>query len=328
MTSIPAQSERATDEAAAWVSRLQRDDLGEGDGLEFEAWLMASVENRPAYRKALTIWHEFDAGAEGVLANLAAASRRTAGLRSSTTRRWLVGAGGFGLAAGLALTVLPPLGGEPKVQTLTTGRGRRQRFTLADGTVVDLNAETRLRVAFGRTERRVIMDDGEAIFDVVSDKSRPFTVAAGQRMVRVVGTQFDVKNRQGELTVTVARGKVEVRPSPSAGRVYVLTPGLRLGVSASGDEQTRYVDPEEAFSWRAGRLVYRGEPLSRVVADLNRQFPEQIEIGDPELGKIPITGVIVLDDARSVTTRLSLMLPIRTLPSDRGLLLLRKQAGS
>ncbi len=60
------------------------------------------------------------------------------------------------------------------------------------------------------------------------------------------------------------------------------------------------------------------------MADLNRQFPEQIEIGDPSLGRIPITGVIVLDDPRSVITRLSLMLPIRTLPSDRGLLLLRK----
>jgi transmembrane sensor len=323
MTSIPAQSERAMDEAAAWVSRLQRDDLGEGDGLEFEAWLTSSAENRPAYRKALAIWHEFDAGAEDVLADLATASRR-AGAPRGSTRRWLVGAGGFGIAAGLALVVLPTLSDGPKVQTLTTGRGRRQRFTLADGSTVDLNAETRLRVTFGRSERRISLDDGEAIFDVVSDKSRPFTVAAGERLVRVVGTQFDVRNRQGELTVTVARGKVEVRPSGSAGRIYVLTPGQRLDVSATGAEQTRYVDPQEAFSWRAGRLVYRGEPLGNVVADLNRQFPEQIEIGDPELGKIPITGVIVLDDPRSVIMRLSLMLPIRTVPSDRGLLLLRK----
>lgn len=311
------------DEAAAWVSRLQRDDLGESDGVEFDAWLMSSPEHSPAYRRALAIWQEFDARAEGVLANLSRASRGGAA-RHATTRRWLVGAGGFGIAAGLALAVLPTVSDKPAVRTLATARGRRQRFTLADGTVVDLNAETRMRVAFDRSERHVAMEEGEAIFDVVSDKSRPFTVAAGERTVRVVGTQFDVRNRGGELTVTVARGKVEVRPSASARRLYTLTPGQRLDVSAAGVERASFVDPQEAFSWRAGRLVYRGQPLSDVVADLNRQFPEQIEIGDRELDAIPITGVIVLDDPRAVTARLSLMLPIRTVPSARGLLLLRK----
>ena len=84
------------------------------------------------------------------------------------------------------------------------------------------------------------------------------------------------------------------------------------------------MDPQETFSWLSGRLVYREEPLAKVVADLNRQFARQIEIGDPELGEIPITGVIVLDDPDSVAQRLSLMLPVRSVPSDKGLRLLRK----
>jgi transmembrane sensor len=145
-------------------------------------------------------------------------------------------------------------------------------------------------------------------------------------VVRVVGTQFDVRNRQGALTVTVARGKVEVRPLAAAasGRDFLLNPGQRLEIDRSGAEAVKAVDPQETFSWRAGRLVYRGQPLADVVADLNRQFPEQIEISDPELGRTPITGVIVLDDPRAVIARLSLMLPIRSVPSERGLLLLRK----
>jgi len=325
MTSIPTLSDRAIDEAAAWLARLSRDDVAEGDGLAFETWLDASPQNRPAYQAALSVWHEFDAAADSVQAELASPARRRAAAARGPSRRWLVGAGGVGIAAGLAaVVVVPTLTTAPTVQALVTGRGQRQRFTLADGSVVDLNAETRLRVMFERSERRVALDEGEAIFDVVSDKARPFTVAASGRMVRVVGTQFDVRNRKGALSVTVARGKVEVRPSASADRVYALTPGQRLDVSAAGVELARFVDPAEAFSWRAGRLVYRDEPLSEVVADLNRQFPEQIEIGDPELGAIPITGVIVLDDPHSVMMRLSLMLPIRTVPSAQGLLLLRK----
>ena len=156
------------------------------------------------------------------------------------------------------------------------------------------------------------------------DARRPFTVAADQRIVRVLGTQFDVRSRSGDLTVTVARGKVEVRPSAASAQAFTLVPGQRLEVERTGRAQLHAVDPQEAFSWRAGRLVYRNQPLSEVVADLNRQFVEQIEIGDPALAQTPITGVIVLDDPNSVVARLSLMLPIRSVPSDRGLLLLRK----
>ena len=322
MTSVAATVERAMAEASAWLARLQRAEVTEADGLEFDSWLAASPANGAAYSQALALWHEFEACPQEVLAQLASQTRREA-RRTPTRRGWLVGAGGFALAAGLALTVLPVM--QPTVQTYVTGKGERRSVTLKDGSVVDLNAETRLQVSFAHSARRVVLGDGEAIFDVAHDEHRPFTVETGSRVVRVVGTQFDVRNRQGDLTVTVARGKVQVRPSDAAsGQTYLLTAGQRLEVGRTGLEALKAVDPQETFSWRAGRLVYRGQPLAEVVADLNRQFPEQIEIGDPELGRTPITGVVVLDDPRSVIARLSLMLPIRSVPSERGLLLLRK----
>ena len=167
------------------------------------------------------------------------------------------------------------------------------------------------------------MADGQAIFDVVHDARRPFVVEAGDRLVRDVGTQFDVRKRAGDLTVTVARGHVEVGPEGSTQPV-LLGPGQRLEIGTVGPAQLTAVDPAETFSWRAGRLVYRAQPLAEVVADLNRQFVEQTAIADPDLGKLPITGVIVLDNPRAVMTRLSLMLPIKAVPSDKGLTLQRK----
>jgi transmembrane sensor len=322
MSSVAMTEERAMAEASAWLARLQGAEVTEADGLEFDGWLAAAPANGAAYRAALSLWHQIEACSDDILAELAAGERRQV-LKRGPTRRWLVGAGGFAIAAGLAVTVLPVM--PPTVQTYVTGKGQRQRITLKDGSVVDLNAETRLQVSFARSERRVVLGDGEAIFDVAHDQNRPFTVEAAGRVVRVVGTQFDVRNRQGQLTVTVARGKVQVRPKDAAaGQTYLLVAGQRLEVSAAGVEALKAVDPQETFSWRAGRLVYRGQPLAEVVADLNRQFAEQIEIGDLELGRTPITGVVVLDDPQSVISRLSLMLPIRSVPSERGLLLLRK----
>lgn len=328
MSGMAIEEDRDLADASAWLARLQREDVTEADGLAFEAWLAEAPANRAAYTRALSLWHEFEAAAPQVQDELAAIQRREAQrLRGGATRRWWMGAGGVAIAAALAVAVLPGvLAQQATAETYATGKGERKRITLADGSTVDLNAETRLSVTYARAERKIELTDGEAIFDVTHDAQRPFTVAAADREVRVLGTQFDVRQRQGELMVTVARGKVQVRPitAQTTGREFTLTPGQRLQVARSGQEELHQVDPQETFSWRAGRLIYRGEPLANVVADLNRQYVEQIEVSDPELAKMPVTGVIVLDDQPAVVARLSLMLPIRSVPSDRGLLLLRK----
>lgn len=323
---VTQDDERVTAEAGAWLARLQRPDVSEADGLEFDAWLAEGPANAEAYRREVTLWQEFEANAERVLAELdTEAPRALRRDRGRPTRRWIAGAGGFAVAAGLALAILPSAVQQTTAQTYVTGKGQHQRVTLADGSIVDLDAETRMTVSLSRSERKIVLADGEAIFDVTHDPKRPFTVAASDRVVRVVGTQFDVRARQGELAITVARGKVEVRPAEAAmGRLFTLTPGQRLAVGRTGVEQLAQVDPQEAFSWRAGRLVYRNQPLSEVVDDLNRQFVEPIRLSDPELGRIPITGVIVIDNQDAVIERLALMLPVRSVRSDQGLLLLRK----
>jgi transmembrane sensor len=325
MTGVATRNEEVMAQASAWLARLQRAEVGEADGLEFDAWLAGSPAHREAYRAALAAWQAFEACPQEVLDELAVESRRAA-RRQGSTRRWLVG-GGVAIAAGLAaVAVLPTMLGPATVQTYATAKGQHQRITLADGSAVDLNAETRLTVRFARRERHVELGDGQAIFDVAHDASRPFTIEASGRAVRVLGTQFDVRNRSGDVTVSVARGRVQVRPvaSSQTGQAFVLSPGQRLAIGRTGVAQLSAVDPQEALGWRSGRLVYRGEPLAEVVADLNREFVEQIEVTDPALARTPVTGVIVLDDQASVAQRLSLMLPIRSVPSERGLLLLRK----
>ncbi|PZQ65876.1 MAG: iron dicitrate transport regulator FecR [Phenylobacterium zucineum] len=324
MVSIVADEERTMAQASAWLARLQRDDVSEADGGAFDAWLDEAPAHRAAYEQVLAAWQTFDLAADDILAEIEAGERRSA-QRRPVSRRWMVGAGGFAAAAALAVAILPALT-PAAITTYATGKGEREQFTLADGSTIDLNAETRLTVSYDRGARKVVLEDGEAIFDVTHDAKRPFTVAASKQVVRVLGTQFDVRSRQGDLSVTVARGKVQVEPAKAVAtdRAFVLRPGQRLEIPREGAAQLRTVDPQEAFGWRAGRLVYRGQTLAEVVADLNRQYVAQIEIADPSLARMPITGVIVLDDQDAVMQRLSLMLPVRSVPSDRGLLLLRK----
>ena len=340
MTESLNPEDRAMADAGAWLSRLGDGEPSAEDGLVFDAWLAASPANGAAFTRALGLLQEVEAHAGEVLAQLdaqaaPAAPRRASMARPAPRRRrisagWWAAGAGAALAAGLAVVAMPPELIRPAAaQTYATAKGQHRHVALADGSAIDLDAETQLRVSFQGAQRRVQLAEGQAIFDVVHDASRPFVVEAGGRLIRDVGTQFDVRARAGELTVTVARGRVEVTPPASGasaqGQDVLLGPGQRFELDGpAAVPLLSAVDPQETFSWRSGRLVYRNQPLGEVVADLNRQFVEQTTIADPQLARLPITGVIVLDNPRAVMSRLSLMLPIRTVPSDKGLMLLRK----
>lgn len=310
------------EDAAAWVVRLEAGDLGDAEALAFDAWLSAAPENPLAFDAALAVSHAYAAAADEICQGLS--GRR---VKPQLGRRAFVGFGAVAAAAALAVVIAPQFTG-PEVESYVTAKGQRRTVQLADGSTIDLNGGTSLTVAFARDGRDVVLSEGQAVFDVAHDARRPFRVAAGERTVRVVGTQFDVRRLGGKLSVTVARGAVEVRPTEgAAGKAYRLHPGQRLD-HIEGGSLTRVATAEadEVLGWRSGRLVYRQQPLSEVVDDLNQQFSTPIRIEDPELAATPISGVLVLDDQAAVIRRLALLVPITAVPSGPGVVLRRDTA--
>jgi len=315
--------EARRESAASWLARLAAPDVAEGELARFDAWL-AEPANSQAYDTALAVTLELQAAAPAVLRELGARPPRRS---RAATRGWLV-AGGLAAAAALAVALTPFSLLAPRTQTYETAKAQHRTLTLADGSTVDLNAGSRLQVSLGPRERRVVMGEGEAVFDVAHDAQRPFVIAAGDRNVRVVGTRFDVRRRDGRLSVAVERGVVEVEPADGApGRGFRLHPGQRLDhLEGAPDVALSAVDPLQVESWKSGRLIYRDRPLSEVVADLNQQFAQPIRIEDPTLGDTKVSGVLVLDDQAAVIRRLALLAPIKALPSADGVILRRDGA--
>ena len=304
--------------AADWLVRLQAPDLDEAEGVRFDAWLCAHPANAAAYDTALPVMLELEAAAGEILEDLQATPARR-----PDRRGWLA-VGGLAAAAAVALAVTP-IGvlAPAATQTFATAKGEHRTVRLADGSSIELNAGSQLSVTLGRHERHVVMPQGEAVFDVAADKARPFTIAAGDRTVRVVGTRFDVRHRGEELSVTVERGVVEVRPTGDAsGHVYRLHPGQRLDTAQGAPAvQLSVADPAQVESWRTGRLIYRDQPLGDVVADLNQQFQQPIALEDASLAQTRVSGVLVLDNEAAVIRRLALLAPVKALPSAQGVLL-------
>jgi transmembrane sensor len=315
------------DAAAAWVVRLESGDLSESESIAFDGWLAVGPENASAFDAALSVSQAYGANGAEIAAALdrQALARRRAP-RPQVGRRAFVAGGAVAAAAAVAAVVGPQLLSPSSALAYQTTRGERRTIRLEDGSIIDINAGTKLTVAFTRDGRHVTLDEGQAVFDVAHDPRRPFLIAAGDRTVRVVGTQFDVRRRDGRLSVTVARGAVEVRPSDGAtGKAYRLHPGQRLDhVEGAQVAQVAATNPEDVLGWRSGRLVYRGQPLAEVVADLNQQFSTPIRIADEQLAATPISGVLVLDNQDAVIRRLALLVPIRAIRSDAGVVLRRE----
>jgi transmembrane sensor len=142
--------------------------------------------------------------------------------RAGRPRHWRYG---FLAAASCALVLLIVSAlwwRSERYPTYSTDIGERRSITLADGSTVDLNARSRIRIEFSGTERLVELLDGQALFQVAKDKSRPFVVRSGDATVRAVGTQFDVYRKANGTTVTVLEGRVAVysnergEPTPAA----------------------------------------------------------------------------------------------------------------
>lgn len=320
MTRAQTDIDAEIEAAIAWLVRLQGEAVTERDWLDFDAWLTASPTHAQAYDAALALDERLDLDAhlaqgEPVDASLAAPLTANLIQLRPARRAWVWSAGAAIAAAFVAGAVLLPASGLMGAHetTYVTGVGERRTIALEDGSRIEMNAASRVTVRFERRARRVRMDDAQAFFDVAKDSSRPFLISAGDTQVRVVGTQFDVRRRDGQVAVNVQRGLVEVRPDASAAP-FRLRPGQGLShhEGQSADAKLSTVAVEEVAGWRQGRLIYRDQPLSQIAGDMNRLFPRPVKLGDAEAANMRLSGVLIVDEQDAMVDRLSHLLPVRT----------------
>jgi transmembrane sensor len=316
------QSQMDIEAAIDWLVRLQGDAVTESDWREFDTWLTASPANAEAYDAALAFDQRLDLDARLIERQSATVPVVAKVVQLRPARRaWLWSAGAALAAAFVAGAILLPssglLGGHETIYS--TGVGERRTIALEDGTRIELNASSRLGVRFDRHARHVRMGDAQAFFDVAKDPGRPFLIEAGDTQVRVVGTAFDVRHRDGQVGVNVQRGLVEVRPHQQDGAgPFRLKPGQGLSHHEGqvADAHVATVALEEVAGWRQGRLIYRDQPLSQIVGDMNRLFPRPVKLGDAKAGAMRLSGVLIVDDQGAMVDRLSHLLPVRTTTTD------------
>lgn len=311
--------------ASAWFARLHGGDATDEHRREHETWLAEHRAHQYAY--------DFVVQTAAIAAH-GAAGRRSRGARVAGARRFASGAGsrrrtvGWALAAGVVVAIVWAgiLWNRGHSQNFLTRMGQVRTVTLQDGSILTLGPATEISVAYHRAERDLDLQRGEALFLVAKNRNRPFIVRAGLRTVTAIGTEFEVDRYGASVSVAVAHGVVAISkplppqyPSSKRAPALLLRKGEAVDYGAGEVIGSKHsVDPGQIGAWRTGLLAYVQAPLSRVVADLNRQFGGNITIADPKLASLTVTLTLRLRDRDKTLRTLQELLPVRALRNSSG----------
>lgn len=196
-------------------------------------------------------------------------------------------------------------------EIITTAMGQRQHIVLVDGTAVDMNTNTILRVAMYGYTRKIELEQGEALFNVAHSALRPFEVHAGNGILRDIGTTFNVAREEEKITVAVLEGEVQVRlDNPASTAAVTLHGGEQLAYSARDLSAISAVDTKTATAWREGRIIFHDTPLAAVIDQINRYHPRQIVLTDAGLNDLKVSGEFNTADREGLIRALKILFPL------------------
>lgn len=191
-------------------------------------------------------------------------------------------------------------------ETYETRLGEQRTVRLDDGSLISLNTQSRIEVRFSEETRDVRLLEGEALFSVEHDASRPFRVISGSTTVQAIGTQFNVYRSPAGTKVFVVEGVVQVTTDDGASGTAItpvtakrLAAGEQVEVHRGQLDQTEPADANSAIAWRERQLVFRDKPLGEVAIEFNRYNAIKFEI----LGEVavePLSGVFAADRPESL----------------------------
>ncbi len=161
--------------------------------------------------------------------------------------------------------------------TLSTNKGEQTNIILPDGSSAWLNVDTRItyNTSYGNKDREITVN-GEAFFHVKKDAAKPFIVHVQNMEVKALGTVFNVKGYEDDVTVQTSlfEGKVDVKINHSKGlERQLLTPGQSLVFNKETDHvHMKKFNQETVGAWKDKQLIFENTPFNEVIRNTERWF--------------------------------------------------------
>jgi transmembrane sensor len=290
------QVQKQIDELLAKRASQWYETLGDGDEKDyaaFKAWLRESKLHVQAYLEIVAVEtelagfdrdrkHDVDAILKSIPTGvIQLSSRGSALLPPRSAMRYLRWPLALAATAALfAVALIVAMGTGQAEHAFATSVGEQRAVTLADTSIVHLNADSEIEVDIGDTTRTVELLRGEAMFKVAHDEQRPFRVRTRGGTVQAVGTQFNVYDQaDGSGTrVSVLEGKVRITPEGSGeDQSQLLGAGEEALLRRNGSiERAQKPNIASSVAWRQRRLVFDQTPLEEMVREFNRYSTSKV----------------------------------------------------
>ena len=310
--------EALREQAATWFATM-RGPNADRMQMDFERWRAGDPARRDAYAR---IQRKF----EFTAALRHTATGRDRKLPSAPSNTLLPVRAGYALAVAAALLLV--IAGSmaflrsPFTRTsvaalvapVSTQIGQIRRLRLSDGSLLTLDTDSQVEIAFTRSARVVRLVRGRARFDVAHETRRPFVVEANGRTVTAKGTIFDVCSYGTDFGVSLLRGKIDVAKGRALHPVESAITHLAAGqaLRSAGGQASLDIKPvaKGEAGWVSGMLSFDGASLAEVLDQTNRYSSRKIRLGDPSLRALKVTGAFrpipVSDLAAGLAAALSL----------------------
>ena len=329
-------------QASAWLARLDSDQPSSQDLQAFKRWVNEDEAHIAAFKKVAATWDELNIltrlpsllEQKDLQRKEQQPAMPTFGFARYSLRQLAVAATlVMGLMFGLQQAFHTP-----QQASYWTAVGEQKTITLPDNSVVQLNTNSRLQFDYRGQARAVYLHQGEVHFSVAKNPDRPFEVYAGTGRVRAIGTAFSVtlNDRSDEVNVLVTEGVVEIAPEispeiitpamgpqaetheakPSGAPVLAAKPAqqhqrVTAGSAAVFDreavraiEKVEDADMLQRLAWQQGLLMFSGEPLEEVVAEISRYTDTKIIIKSEDARALRIGGQFKVTDTRAIFSAL------------------------
>jgi|AGTN01.1.fsa_nt_gi Fe2+-dicitrate sensor, membrane component len=240
-------------------------------------------------------------------------------IRNNRTRRITLKAAAIFLplllfiGLGVYLGTQSDLFGKTTYTELYVPKGEDARIFFQDGTEVFLNADTRIRYPekFGLRKREVYVD-GEAYFNVASNKKRPFVVHAHTTEIEVLGTSFNV-NAYGDndkIQVVLDEGKVAFQTQQNS---YSMRPGQKILYDKVTGRTTvqNLTNSSHASLWKNDFIYFYDTPLAEVMKILERKYNVKFDVHTPDALKYTYTLTTKQASIENVLQELQKITPVR-----------------
>lgn len=323
------RNQQIDDEASEWFVRMRDGEDSSAVRGELMEWLRRSPEHVSAYLDIAAVWMEagnVEIDATLDLATRVALAKADRGVAEFVPRavqpatRYFNRNGLFAVAASvlflmLGVTAWWKFAGD----TYSTGLGEQRSIALRDGSTIELNSQSRVRVHLDDERRSIELLRGQALFNVAKDASRPFVVHADNTTVRAVGTVFDVYRKQTSAVVTVVEGSVVVErgkhaaaaarslneavvdagAQPASVNLW-LTAGKQVVVSREAAAEPKPVNVNVATAWTRRELVFEFTPLADAAAEFNRYNERRLIVEGEQLRSFKISAIFRSTDPGSL----------------------------